>query len=258
MTWVLLATLLVGGGVVYAVVGTLVARRFIRDFVAEKHNDVLAPIFLSAGVIYAVLLGFLVVAMWDSYDTARNNTAEEASLLVPLYRQTMEMAPGQGAAMRGLIRRYATEVTTGWPTFQATGRNSPEARKTVDEILKVFDTLTPSNKVAEIADTEFYRTFSQLMLDRDRRLNEAAQSLSWVMWLAAIGGGIITVGMSFVLYMERPIPHVVMTTVFAALIGVLLLVMAFLNHPFAGPVAIGPHAFESSRALFDRIDADFR
>ena len=78
------------------------------------------------------------------------------------------------------------------------------------------------------------------------------------MWLAAIGGGVITVGMSFVLFMEKPIPHVVITTVFATLIGVLLLVMAFLNHPFAGPVAIGSHAFESSLTLFDKIDADFR
>jgi hypothetical protein len=258
MKWALMAALFVGGAALFALVGTLVARRFIREVVADNHNDVLAPIFLTAGVIYAVLLGFMVLAMWGSYDTARTNTAEEASLLVPLYRQTMGMAPPQGAAMRALIRNYASEAARGWSSFQATGQGSPVARKTVDEMLKGFDALAPPSKVAEINDAEFYRTLSQLLLDRDKRLNQAAESLSWIMWLAAVGGGVITVSMSFVLFMERPVPHVVMTTVLSVLIGSMLLIMALLDHPFAGPVAIGSEPFQSSLKLFDQIDGDFR
>jgi Protein of unknown function (DUF4239) len=258
MDWALIATLFVGGAALFAVVGTLIARRLIRASVTHNHNDVLAPIFLTAGVIYAVLLGFLVVSMWGSYDYARTNTAEEASLLVPLYRQTMDMAPPQGAEMRALIRHYASHAAAGWSRFQTTRQGSTEARRTVDEMLKVFDALAPTTKAAEINDTEFYRTLSLLLLDRDKRLNEAAQALSWIMWLAAVGGGVITVGMSFVLYMERPVPHVVMTTVLSVMIGAMLLIMALLNHPFSGPVAIGPEPFQAALTLFDQIDGDFR
>ena len=258
MQWILVAALSVGGAVLFAIIGTLVARRVIRRYVADSHNDVLAPIFLTAGVIYAVLLGFMVIAMWGAYDAARANTAEEASLLTPLYRQTMVMAPEKGAELRRLIRVYAAEVASGWPRFQATGQGDPEARKSFDDMLKVFGASPPTTKVGEISAAQFLQTFSQLLVDRDKRLLHASESLSWVMWLAAVAGGVITVAMSFVLFMERPVPHVVMTSVLSALIGVLLLIMVFLNHPFVGPVAIGPEPFDASLKLFDAIDSDFR
>lgn len=41
--------------------GTIVVRKLIHRHIAEGHNDVLVPLFLTAGVIYAVLLGFMVV-----------------------------------------------------------------------------------------------------------------------------------------------------------------------------------------------------
>lgn len=161
--------------------------------VFEGHNDVLVPLFLTAGVIYAVLLGFLVLGMWKSYDAAHANTAEEASLLVPMYRQSDVMAPEKGEEMRHLIRKYAEEVSSGWEMFKETGHGNPEARKTVDEIVKVFATLTPATKPWEIVAAQFLQTFSQFLLDRNKRILEASESLSWIMWVAAAGGGIITV-----------------------------------------------------------------
>lgn len=257
MIWILIAVLFVGGAVAYAICGNLAARRFMRPHVAEGHNDVLVPLFLTAGVIYAVLVGFIVVAMWESYDAAHANTSEEASLLAPLYRQTMVMAPEKGAAMRVLIRDYAEEVTQDWTHFQVTGQGSPRARKTVDEMLRLYGTLTPATKVREIVAAQFLQNFSQLLLDRNKRLLQAAESLSWIMWLAAGGGGLVVVGMSFVLYMDRPAPQLVMTSVLAALIGVLLFTMAVFNHPFVGPLAISPEPFESTLKLFQQIDGDF-
>jgi hypothetical protein len=258
IAWILLAVLFIGGAVAFALAGTLVSRSLIRHGIAEGHNDVLVPIFLTAGVIYAVLLGFMVVAMWESYDGAHANTAEEASLLVPIYRQTEIMAPEKGAAMRELIRAYSEDVIKGWPTFQATGQGSAEARITIDSMLKLYATLTPATKVRELAAAQFLETLSQMLVDRNKRLLQASEALSWVMWVAAFGGGMVTVGMSFVLYMDRPRPQVVMTSILAALIGVLLFIMAVFDHPFQGPLAITPEPFESSIKLFDQIDGDFK
>jgi ABC-type multidrug transport system fused ATPase/permease subunit len=257
MLWGLVAVLFVGGSILYAVLGILGARRLTHGRVAEGHNDVLVPLFLTAGVIYAVLLGFTVVAMWESYDGARANTAEEASLLVPLYRQSMNMAPEKGEKMRELIRTYAEEVTKGWDVFRVTGQGNPAARKTIDDMLKLFGTLTPATKVREIVAAQFLETFSQLMLDRNKRLLAASESLSWIMWLAAIGGGAVTIGMSFVLYMDRLMPHLIMTSVLSSLIGMLLFIMAVFNQPFVGPLGITAEPFEASLKLFDLIDSDF-
>ena len=255
MNGILLALVFVGGAILYGVVGVLAGRKFIHPHVAEGHNDVLVPLFLTAGVIYAVLLGFMVVAVWESYDAAHSTAAEEAATLVPLYRQTNDMAPVPGGKMRVLIRAYAEAVATDeWPSLEATGHASEKARKITGDIMRVYGTLNPATKVREIIDAQFLSTFSELLIDRNKRLMQASESLSWIMWLGAIGGGVIVVGMSFILYMDTWWPQMLMAGVMSALIGMLLFMMAVLSRPFVGPLALEPAPFESSLKVFDDID----
>src|SRR5476649_629827 len=122
MSWLLLAILCVGGAILFAVAGVFIGRKVLHHKVQEGHNDVMVPLFLTAGVIYAVLLAFIVIAMWESYDNAKANTAEEASLMVPLYRDSLSMAPEKGAEMRLLLHQYAEGVIGGWEHFRETAQ----------------------------------------------------------------------------------------------------------------------------------------
>jgi hypothetical protein len=170
----------------------------------------------------------------------------------------MDMAPEKGEEMRKLLHEYAEGVVGDWEHFRETAQGSAKARVTVDRIIHVFGTLTPATKAREIIAAQFLQTFSQLMTDRNKRLLQASESLSWIMWVAVAGGGIVTVGMSFVLFMDKPVPHVVMTSVLSALIGLLLFLMVVLNRPFVGPLGVQPEPFEASLHLFDQIDDDFK
>ena len=58
-----LPVLAVIGAAGVAALGVWVMRRLVKGHVAEGHNDVLVPIFLTAGTIYAVFLAFVVVAV---------------------------------------------------------------------------------------------------------------------------------------------------------------------------------------------------
>jgi hypothetical protein len=57
---------------------------------------------------------------------------------------------------------------------------------------------------------------------------------------------------------HAPRRRVDVTGVPSVLIATLILIVAFLNHPFSGPGAIGSQPFQSSLKLFDLIDVDFR
>jgi hypothetical protein len=256
MSTALLAALFVVGFVLYGAVGTIVVRKWIHGHVAEGHNDVLVPLFLTAGVIYAVLLGFMVVGEWEAYDAARANTGEEAAVLVPLYRQTTVMDAKGRDAMRKVLREYAEHVVEGWERF-ANGQRNRRAGHDANELLSVIGSLIFENKSQELVAAQFLQTYSQLVLDRNKRYVQAADSLSWLMWFAAIAGGIVTITMSFILYMERCWPQVVAVSVMAGLIGTLLFTMALLSRPFLGPLAIEPSPFEQSLSVFDDVDRGF-
>ncbi len=247
------AVLFIGGSILYGIVGVLVGRRLVRHHVAEGHNDVLVPLFLTAGVIYAVLLAFLVVAEWEFHDTAYANTAEEAALLVPLYRQTIVMAEEKGTEMRHAIREYTEDVINGWERFRL-GQRNQRAGKDITEIFHVYSTLTPATKPRELIAAQFLQTFSDMIFHRNKRYVHASESLSWIMWLGAVGGGALVVGMTFLLYMERCWPHVVIVSVMSALIGLLLFTVALLSRPFVGPLGIEPASFEQSLSVFDDVD----
>jgi len=247
------ALLIVGGTVLYGVVGVIVGRKFVRHQVAEGHNDVLVPVFLTAGVIYAVLLGFTVIAEWEFFDAAKSNTAEEAALLVPLYRQTRVMEEEKGGEIRHLIRSYAEHVVHGWDAFRH-GRRNTDAGRDSNEIIRVFASMTPGNKARELVSAQFLQTFSQMVLNRNKRYVHSAESLSSIMWVGIIIGGVITIGLSFIIFMERCWPHVLAVSVMSALIGMLLFMAALLSRPFHGPLAIEPAPFEQVLAVFDQVD----
>lgn len=253
MNEALVAFLFVGGTTLFGVVGVLVGRKLVHGHVAEGHNDVLVPIFLTVGVIYAVLLGFTVVAEWEFYDAAKHNTAEEAALLVPLYRQTQAMDEDKGSEIRHLIRSYAEHVVEGWDRFR-NGTRNVQAGADSNRIIAVFASMTPSNKARELVSAQFLQTFSQMVLNRNKRYVHSAEALAPIMWVGLGIGGVLTIGLCFILYMERGWPHVLGVGVMSAIIGVLLFMVAMLSRPFHGPLAIDPAPFEQVLPVFDQVD----
>ena len=81
--WILL---LVGATVFISVVGTLMVRRVITVEVLERHNEVAGFIYAVIGVVYAVLLGFAAVTVWEGYDKAQAAVEREADDLADLFR----------------------------------------------------------------------------------------------------------------------------------------------------------------------------
>jgi hypothetical protein len=241
-----LAIVFIGGAIVFCALGVLAGRRLTRRNVAAYHNEVVISLFAAAGVVFAVLLGFLVVVVWQAYDGAHRNLADEAATLVPLYRLTYGMEAKEGAEMRRLIRQYADAVIHDeWPTLGSTHAGSYAARKAVGDIDRVFARIDPKVKEADQqVDTEFLRTKSKVVADRNERLLEASDTVPWILWVGAIGGAVIVMVMSFFIYMERAWPHVLMASLMGGLIGLLLFIMAVLSRPFAGPLALGPEHFQ--------------
>lgn len=251
-----LALLIVGLAMAFAAASVLVGRRVIRKQVAAYHNEVMTSLFASAKVIYAVLLGFLVVVVWEAYDTAHRNVAQEAATLAPLYRLTHGMEARHGSELRALIRAYAKAVVEDeWPLLGKSRAGGTKARRMMGEMDRHFARLDPATRIADAqVNAEFLRTKSAIVVDRNERLVESFHHVPWVMWLGAIGGGLITMLMGCLIYMERVWPHVLMASLDGALIGLLLFIMLVLSRPFAGPLALGPEYFVAALEVMDEVD----
>lgn len=110
MDTLMLGVLVIGAPAIIAGLCVAAARTFLQGKVREGHNDVLVPLFLTAGTIYAVMLGFLVVVVWEAYGDAKGNVGVEASTLTTMYRMTNGMDPAELKPMREHIRAYTEAV----------------------------------------------------------------------------------------------------------------------------------------------------
>ena len=68
-----------------AVVGLTLVQRLTPSTLRQEHNDVAGFIYAVLGVAYAVLLAFMVIAVWEQYEMARNTEDQEANELAEIY-----------------------------------------------------------------------------------------------------------------------------------------------------------------------------
>jgi Protein of unknown function (DUF4239) len=257
MSMTLALVLCCAGAAAATALGILVVRRLVHHHVAEGHNDVLVPIFLTTGTIYAVFLAFIVVAVWEDYGAAHTNIADEASALTTLYRASTGMEKASGDELRGLVREYTEAVVSEeWAIQAATGGASEKARSAGLNMYRLFGHLEPAVRQSDAAiDQAAIGLINQLQADRNRRTLQAGESVSPVIWLAVIGCGTIVVVMTFFLYMDRAWPQIVVAGTMAAMIAMLLCITFLLSRPFVGPMALAPEPFEHSLGVYKSVDA---
>src|SRR5579859_1758502 len=82
----------------------------------EMHNDVVGFVYAVIGVAYAVLLGLVVVAAWNTLDMAKANTYTETNALLQLDWYGHSLPQPEHSQVEHLVEEYTTVViNTEWP-----------------------------------------------------------------------------------------------------------------------------------------------
>jgi hypothetical protein len=257
MTLISLIILATFGATAFATTGVWLGRRLLLRRRTGGHHEVLVALFQTGGTLHAVFLAFLVVAVWQSYDAARANVADEASALATLYRASTGMESSVGRELRKLLREYAeTVIQDEWAIQAETGGASSTARATSLATYRLFGREDPAVKQEDAAiNAAALEIISQIQSDRNKRTLQAQQSLPMIIWLAAIGSGMIVQSMSFLLFSEHVTLQMIFTSIIASTIALLLCITFVLSRPFFGPMALQPEPFNHSIEVFDAVDA---
>lgn len=253
-TFLLVLLVVVGPAFISAFCVSLL-QRWLRGKTRAGHNDVVVPIFAAVGTIYAVMLGFLVIMVWEDHGSAQDNVAREAANLTSMYRMTNGMNPVERAVMRKHIRNYTRAVIDEeWGKgIVASGKAAPEARRELANIYREFSSMPPETANSSI-NSEFLAQFSVVTTERNQRTQQARSVVPSLLWIGLITGAIVVVGMSCMLSMEAVLPHMLVTGGLALIIGLLLFIIVVLATPFKGALAIGVESFEHAWTVYDSVD----
>jgi hypothetical protein len=235
-----------------AILVQLAIRRRWPVLADGEHNDVAGFIIAVVGVIYAVLLAFVVIVTWENFSQAESTVGQEASALRSIYRESQAFPPDVRARIHADVLRYAsTTIEKEWPAMADGQPGSPEVNQVLDDMSQSLVQLPATTPIQqEYIGAEADR-FNQLVGFRSQRIDYVETGVPGVLWIALGVGAIVTIGFAMIFGLRSTTLHLIMTGSLSAVIGVLLFVSIAIDHPFAGNVAVRP-------APLERVISDFQ
>lgn len=244
----LFGVLVVGSFILLAVGGLLLFQRLTHGrlrLVEEMNNDVI--FFASAiGVFYSLTVGLLAVGVWTNYTEVEDIVSLEAASVGALHRNLGGYPEPHRGELQAQLRAY-TEflIDTAWPA-QYHGvilDGGTELLHTLQFGLFSYEPATPGQEVLHSATL---RQFDELIVMRRRRLDAVGGVLPGVMWAVVLIGAFLSVTVTYLLKIEHTV-HLVLTAFLVMFIGLVVFVIAGLDNPLSGPLAIGPESFQLIR-----------
>jgi uncharacterized protein YacL len=74
--------------IAFSMAGLMLVRKIMPVHKTKLHNDIAGFIFATIGVIYAVLVAFMVVISWQNFDGTMSRLEMEANIYADLYRDS--------------------------------------------------------------------------------------------------------------------------------------------------------------------------
>ena len=252
MATILYGILVVGGVCLVAVGGLEVVQRLVPTASRQPHNDVAGFIYAALGVIYAVLLALVVIAVWEEHAAASDTVEQEANAAADIFWLADGLPEPRGTHVQELVRSYAEEVAhREWPLMEqgraplmTQERGTPAGWTIIDEIRQDIQGFEPRTKAEEQLYAEGLDQVDTLSDARRMRLVAAEEGVPGVLWAVLIFGGIAAVGFTYLFDLENTWAHRLMVVTLAAVIGLVLFTIGALEYPFSGGARIGTGAFE--------------
>lgn len=241
--------LVVAASVAVAVGGlTLVRRRFGVDRL-RAGNEVAGLLYGTLAGIYAVLLAFVLVAVWEDFGRAEERVDGEVASLGTMFRDADRFPPAdRDRAHEALLAYVRSVVDDEWPAM-AHGDGSPRTLATYGRLWDVYQGIQPGDDRATVFYDQSIDRLAAVGESRRGRVLASRSGVPPTMWLLLLSGAVIVVGLSFMLGSEHSGTHRIAVASLAAVISSVLFVTVALDRPFGAGITLSKHPYES---LYDQ------
>lgn len=220
-----------------AMSGPFIVRRYVSLDRLTTNNEVAGFKFATMGVLYAVLLAFAVILVWERFNDAESAVAAEAGAAATLYR--LALAQGEpGTAVRQRLSEYlSVDETQDWPDMQR-GRTSQAGTDALTALYGQVLASHPTEPRDAAIQAELLKQLGLLTQARRDRLVMAAGAVPGIIWLVLFTGAFLTITFTFFFGTLNVRNQAVMTGALSLLILSVLVIIVAIDRPFAGSVQI--------------------
>jgi hypothetical protein len=236
---------------ILAAFGPSMVRRYVKLEKLVTNNEIAGFKFATIGVLYAVLLAFAIIVVWQKFADADTDAAEEAAGATTIYRLSQGLDQQPAAALREALSNYlAAAIHRDWPAMEqrATGEYRA-SRLALDAVYSALLSFQPSGPREAAVLPELLHQLDVITQARQTRLIAADGIVPDVIWPVLFGGAVLTIVFTFFFGTRNLRAQTAMTVLLSLLIFSELLITIAIDYPFSGPIRVEPTAL--ARVLAD-------
>jgi hypothetical protein len=251
-TWQM-AVIIVGLFVFFANVGLYIVVRVLPSETRKEHNDFVTSTSDLIGVFFAVLAAFIAVAAWETFSKAGDIASTEASLANDLARDVDGFPePLRTKLLIDLSSYVDIVLKKEWPDMADGVEFGDEGWEPLRRFQRDLITFHSEDAVQVAVFSEILSRLNSLFDSRRARLLAATDHISSSVWWVVLIGAGISIGLTFLFGMESYAMHATLTSVAAASLALMIVLIAAFDYPFRGEVQITPDAFELAQHNMER------
>jgi hypothetical protein len=235
-----------------ALLGLYTFHRLVDVHTRHKDTETVGLTYAIVAVVYAVLIAFIVVDVFETFAKGDEIATAEANKLSNLMLDSSGLPPQMGASVREDLDKYVgIVVKSEWPNQQK-GKLSDATFEagwaTLAHLSKQLAEFEPATMGQNVNKGEMLRAMNDLFRARRSRIIAAGEHLPDVVWQILLLAGAVAVAYTYLFGAHSFGIHLTITGLVSATISLVFVLIIALDYPFRGEVSVGDDAFVSVRA----------
>jgi len=234
--------------IVISCVTTLIfflTRHFIPNFIRKEQGHFLTIFGEIIIVIYAFLLGFVIISLWQILNQATNVTAAEANYLSLMTFDAFALPTPIQTEILDAIGQYIKHVVQDeWKTMRW-GHASQLAQNAIGNLFHVIQSYNPQTETEKTFYHEIIVNLNNALENRRLRLNNVESALIDPLRFILIFGIFL---ISFILSLaetKNRYTHLFIVLIACSLLSFSVGLAFVLDYPFSGEIAVSNKVFST-------------
>ena len=238
--------------------GLLLSRHYLTNHLrfSREINDAVNYFGTAIAALYSVLLGLIAVASWSNFSSVQGLVSKEAATIGVLYRDLEGYPEPLSTDMRHMLRIYTVSlIEKAWPAQQQ-GKVLNDVSGQLTLLHRRMLAYNPPDNGQLVAHAEAMRKYNEVIDLRRQRSDRVNDSLPGVLWVVVLVGGALTISVSYFFWIEDVRFHLLLMSMLALFIGLMVFLIAALDHPFRGEVSVSADSYRTILRAMDALDAE--
>lgn len=223
--------------------GLVLFRKVVSHTRLESANPVSSAVFQVAGVLYAVLVAFVVVVVWEQFGNAEDASSMEASAVADLLRDSDALPAAYRTEVQQNLVAYSRDVIDHEFPRMRHGDTITEQSDALNNVWQAYLKVQPETR-NEIAffDHAIVR-LNDLSANRKLRVSTGDASVPGELWVLLIGGGAVLMVFTYLFGTRDLLVHGLAVGLTASLLAFVMYLIFALEHPYVGALSVQPTPF---------------